>query len=726
MRFVKTTKVTLGSVTTKGTYTNKFGRRTNHKRKATEPISFVGVDGEGMNVNGEHKYVLFGVGEQQIQNANGLEWEEIFAFLYAQYKPRTAFVGFFLGYDFTQIFKTLPEDKAWMLLTTEGIALRRHKIPGKPPHPVMCGKWYLDILGSKRLKIKPKLCDCEYATCECKNTKPWMYICDVGSYFQQSFLKVIDPQGWPEGSAVVSDEEYEIIKEGKERRSTAVLDESMGFYNRLENVVLSRVMLSLQAGFNGVGVFLPPSKWFGPGQAAQTWLKNAGVPTGEKIRSNVPLWFLEAARASYFGGWFEIFMHGIIPGTSHEYDINSAYPHVIRGLPCLLHGKYTRGSGPVPEGDKRLTLVYANVWSPGMPQVKRGQYVGSMLHRDSHGQILRPLATEGWYWWDELQAAIKAGMVAKITGRGKSRIQRWVSYEPCDCPPPMKDVEKLYLRRLEVGKASPHGKAAKLVYNSMYGKFAQSVGEPIFGNPVYASRITSGCRRQILDAISTHPMGLSHLAMVATDGVYFISEHDKLNTSEQLGDWEYATKERLTLFKPGVYWDDAVRIKISRGDSASFKARGFKASDFTASIARMDAEFEAWASTGKREWPSVSFTPSFSMVTALQALRRKDWSLAGSVKDETTAKPVVQNADPRIKRDGLRSENIDGRLIYRSAPHYGMGWNGATGQVEWIKSRPYEKRFGMEDPFSDESREEAGLTPDGAVSSVLSWILKGE
>ena len=387
MRFVRTTPPHLTLAITKGTYVNSKGNITKHPKgeystHAQKPnnLSFVGVDGEGMTVKGEHRYVLFGVGEKQIEDTDGLRWSDVFEFLYSEHEDRgkrdTAYVGFFLGYDFSQIFKTLPEERARMLLTKAGRQARAHRElkwgtlqrkgrPGMPPHPVEYDGWQFDMLGMKRLRIRPKACDCEVPSCKCEGKPSWMYICDVGSFFQSSFLKVLDPKGWADGTQVVSPEEWQTIETGKENRSTAILDDEMRFYNRLENVVLSRVMGTLNAGFRNIGIHLSPKQWFGPGQAAQTWLKNEGVSTREEIGGIVPLRMAEAARASYFGGWFEIMMHGRIPGVTHEYDINSAYPSIIAKLPCLLHGKYSYGDGLPPDATGNvLTLVYGNVVSP--------------------------------------------------------------------------------------------------------------------------------------------------------------------------------------------------------------------------------------------------------------------------------------------------------------------------------------------------------------------------
>lgn len=725
MRFVKTQKHSISSVTTKGHYTNSRGKVTHHKRKSETPVTFVGIDGEGMDVNGEHRYVLLGVGENQIERASGLSWDVVFTFLYQHYKPGTSYVGFFLGYDFSQIFKTLPEDKAWMLLTTEGRLLRKHRIPGKAPHPVQLEGWQFDILGNKRLRIRPKTCDCVNATCKCKH-QPWMYVCDAGSFFQTSFLKVINPADWAPGTAVITDEEYKEIKRGKEKRSTAVLDEDMRKYNRLENVVLSRVMHTLDLGMHEIGIHLPPSKWFGPGQAAQAWLKSVGAPKSTQIAEVAPTWFSEAARMSYFGGWFEIMMHGIVPGVSHEYDINSAYPHIISTLPCLLHGKYTLGEG-IPQTKKGdLCLVYAKVWSPAMPMGGNSQPIGAMLHRDPQGRILRPMATMGWYWWDELVAAQSAGLIKRIDNRGKQQVISWVKYTPCDCPPPMREIAELYQKRLEVGKKSPLGKAAKLIYNSSYGKFAQSIGEPIFGNPIYASRITSGCRTMILNAIASHPKGQSDVCMVATDAVYFLSPHPRLTLGSEIGVWDHTERHDITLFKPGVYWDTQAREAIREGRNPNFKARGFNSADFTSSIGRVDEQFRSWDELAEVSaesiaaiggWPSVRFSPNFSMTTALQALRQNDWERAGRV---SSGKELIQNSDPHDKREGIYREQYNGRTVYRSRPYQGMGQDG------WIPSNPYTKQFGLDDPWSEEYKGQYGETEDGPIVDILAWILTGE
>lgn len=676
--------------------------------RSGKDLKFIGVDGEGRG-DDPSIYVLFGVGDRHIENEQGLQWKECFQFLYREFERHgrnTAFVGFFLGYDFTQILKTLPENRARLLLTIEGRAKRAHRVKGKEPHPVECDGWQFDLLGSKRLRIRPKVCACKFATCKCPKA-PWCFLCDVGGFFQTSFLNVIDPKGWKE--PVCSEEEYERIKEGKDRRAIAELDEDMRTYMHLEIEVLERVMSVLNDGLRNIGIRLSPRQWFGPGQAAAKWLRGK-VSKSEELMQKVPAWFREAARSSYYGGWFETFMHGHIRGDVHEYDINSAYPSVIATLPCLEHGHYTRGTGR-PAHPPTYCLVKARVFAPGKDVGKhirttQQAHIGTMPHRNTDGSICRPDVTEGWYWLDELEASRTAGFIDRVDWK------EWVGYEACDCEPPFKSIVELYQKRLEFGKTSPMGKGSKLVYNSAYGKFAQSIGSPQFGNAIYASLITKGCRKQILGAIASHPMGSAAVAMVATDAVFFTTPHPSLILSEKLGEWDYTLRRNLTIFKPGVYWDDETRRQIVQGEKPKFKARGINANQFANQIWLVDSWYDSWHDndTGSITWPDVQFQSGFSMVSALQALVRNKWDTAGRIRDVT----LFHTSNPYRKRDGIWWDKE--YMVWRSGvlvkeyDYLMMDWKD-------VVSMPYVKSFGFDDPFSDESREEFGVTEDGLVGN---------
>jgi DNA polymerase type B, organellar and viral len=678
-------------------------------------FEFIGVDGEGITLaNGEHRYVLFGVGQNQLENPDGLDWREVFEFLYHEFTehPSAAFVGFFLGYDFSQILKTLPENRARILLTREGINARQRKRSGgnRKPFPVRHMDWEFDMLPGRRLQLRPLVCDCDERHKKCPHSRPrWMYLCDSGPFWQTAFLNVIDPSKWQ--VPICTAEEYDHVLQGKARRATAQLDDEMRFYNRLENTLLARAMSALREGFVEIGVNLSRAQWFGPGQAAAAWFKKEGIPRREQLEEIVKPEFSEAARKSYFGGWFEIFSHGIIPGNSWEYDINSAYPHIIRNLPCLLHGRYANGVGIPPDAywsANSLTLVRAKVTG-------RNPYIGSALHRNSKGTIARPKTTEGWYWLSELNSARKAKLIHGY------EFYEWIAYRPCKCPPPLRGMADLYETRLRVGKDTILGKSCKLVYNSGYGKFAQSVGSAPYGNWVYASLITSGCRRMITDAIATHPEGAKSVLMVATDGVYFDAPHPKLKVSNRLGEWGSEIRENLTLFKPGVYWDDGSRLRISQGSAVGFKARGLDARTFARHIGEIDRmflkhsggpeaipEFRVWLSENhtvghETGWPTIEFKASFSMTTALMALMAGRWGDAGTIQDVTlrhTSEPWDKRTEPYWDGDKRR---IRTQVL----------------ELEDFKSREYEKHHGLLDPFSNDRMEMLGTSMDELIAMQM-------
>lgn len=713
-------------------------------------LEFIGVDGEGINVwqdvwevdqdsgeqfplmeegeDGEivpvrervHRYVLLSVGDKSLhRDGRPLTHDDIFTFLWEQFlaNPNAVFVGFFLGYDFTNWLKSLPAHAARSLLTKEGIERRRPKGDGnkfdlwpvrdggwryRDGVRVLSARWEFDLMAGKRLRLRPYVRYEDVPTRivthkdgtkeEVKESRPWMYICDTGAFYQSSFLSAINPKDWT--VPVVSQEEYDVIEEGKANRDVAELNDDMIRYNVLENEVLARLMTRLNEGFVADGIRLSKKQWFGPGQAAQAWMRNIGIPTGEEIREVVPRWARDAARKTYYGGWFEIFNHGPVPGTSYAYDINSAYPAVIATLPCLLHGKWTKGTGKpgrLPTG--ALRMVYATV-------AGNDDWVGAMPHRQPDGSILRPRNTKGWYWWSEVKAAQRARIISRIT------IHESVTYEPCKCDPPAAQIRELYEGRLQSGKNTSAGKSKKLVYNSSYGKWAQSVGNPKFANPIYASLITSGCRTMILDAIATHPTKTASLLMVATDGIVFKEPHPNLDIHEtRLGAWDAEEYQNLSLFMPGLYWDDKTRQLIEEKKSPKLKSRGVAAKDLAKVINRVD---RAWGEMERGDpCPAINLEIEWSMVTAKLAIVRGKWSTCG-----------------RIIYGGERK--LDGKPDAKRDPHFTLAWGG-------YRSMPYERANEEETTYYDrafgeepEERDDVGemVTPDGKIGSLMAWALR--
>lgn len=677
----------------------------NTARTTSTVYNFVGIDGEGVNrPDGAHEYNLLSIGDESLYHDDGspLGLDEILRFVwsYGINHPKSILIGFFLGYDYSQWLRMLPEERGRMLLTSAGQAARRRRGPNPAPFPVRWNRWEIDLLGnSKRFKVR------------LIGTSRWVYVMDVAPFFQCSLLKAINPKDWAPGTEICTADEYEAIARGKGARADVTpygepVDPETVAYNVLENRILARLMTNLREGFTGFGVKLKRTQWHGPGQAAQTWMD--GLDTGhtsDRIREVTPGPVLDAAQGSYFGGWFEIMAHGLVPGVSHEYDINSAYPWIISQLPCLLHGTWRHqqpASGP--------TLVYGTA-------VGSDPYIGPMPHRAPSGAVLRPSATRGWFWLHEVEASRRAGLLDAFTEE-----DRW-SYDPCGCTPPFAPIAALYQYRVADGgaiKNTPKGKALKLVYNSAYGKTAQSIGFPKFGNALYASLITAGCRTMILEAIASHPRRSAAVVMVATDGVYFTEPHPGLRLSPtELGAWDHTPRPSLFLFKPGVYWA-AQRVG---GDVAShgvtIKSRGVPAAGLAAAIGEIEHRFDGLGITPPVDamlWPTVLIDVQFAVTSPRAALHRNAWEAAGEIVRHGTN---LQSSAPHKKRAPWRPTIDPGDGTMRTRPWSNVAQrNGrrnpmadkATGGLD---SKPYDRGFGRTDPD----------TPDGPAAMLLAELL---
>ena len=738
----------------------------NRSRAKADPLSndldFIGVDGEGVDrPNGDHDYVMLSVGAETLwKQGRKLDPAEIFEFLWEQYclNPESAFVGFFLGYDFIQWLKLLPKDVGRFLLTKEGIAERTSKaFKSKKvvyPDAVVWNGWEIDIMGGKRFKIRPHAHTkskfdwkfCTNKTCKADLTsnahvldysgpkiKKWMSICDTGSFWQASFLKVIDPKQWGD-NPVCTAEQYATVKQGKSERGTvAAVDdvsyfEDMQRYNVLENELLSRVTQRLNLGFMNehIPIKLNKNDWYGPGRAAQKWIdmlharvanpqavewnkkneprKNEGGILNADVYSSMPAWFYTASQASYYGGWFEQMVHGHC-GDVWEYDINSAYPYIIASLPCLHtsgghNGTYAQAddSEYPPSGANRFTLLYGTFQGSN-------SYIGALPHRTPQGNILRPNLTKGWYWLHEIEAAQRARLIDII------EVEKWVSYEACECPPPFNPdgigIVAMYLLRLSAGKNSVLGKALKLVYNSAYGKTAQSIGNPKYSNPMYASLITAGCRTMILDAIASHPEGARAVTMVATDGIYFTSKHPGLDMDKaRLGAWDETFKQDMCQLMPGVYWDEETRKSIGLGGAPKLKSRGVSAGDLAKEIAQLDNLFARAHNTlgtgGEYVWPEANFPIKFTITSAKAALARGKWDDAGKVehgKDRRISANPTSKRIPKAYADKKgREQALTRTPVYPSGPA--------------LCSVPYAKAFGYTDDETPFTRDGGFTTPD--------------
>jgi len=684
-----------------------YARLQEHLRKPVQ--YFAGIDGEGFGSGDTHSYRLLSVGTESLISETDITWDQALEFMYRQYDPNAVYVAYYFKYDLARIFRTLREDRARTLLSRPGIASRKRRNPSNPmPFPVeacpvhagpcRCDKrWVFDLMeGERRLYFKPKRCNCPTIPTECEHVKALspMWICDVADYFQAPFLDVIEAD-YKAGGGICTAEELELLRKGKNNRANAALDPQTIEYNHLENILLGRVMDRVKAVLARCEIFVRKNEWYGVGHAAQLWMDNRpGILTRDE--SQMPDQLLELGRASYYAGWMEDLVHGIIPGSTYAYDRNSAYCADMVNLPCLEHGSWNYGRGrKVPAlRPGHLRLLHGTFAAPGYAPT------GPLPYREANGSTKRPQRVSGWYWEHEIMAARDAGLINSM------QIDEWWDYTPCDCPPPFREIKQFYNLRTRYAKGTIENRILRVLPSTVYGKMCQSAGDPKYSNFLYASLITSLCRTEMLNAIAASPRKASDLVRVAQDAVYFRHERPELAETDELGGWRMTEYESLTLFQPGMYWHDETRALIAAGETPDFRARGFKSSEMAETVGQADAVYRDWSrtSTFSNVFPEITFTSRFDVRTLTQAMRRDgsgDWRTAGRVSEVAHTIRSHPHKHRSVDIGGLYWATD--QEMFRSTP-YLVGNSG-------LESAPYDKKVG----WKEDQEQELGCNEDGPV-----------
>lgn len=636
---------------------NTATRRLYDPSKNVAIREFRGVDGEGGNVAEEgtlfgtrHQYLSLRSGAELLETGRPLHWEECLSFLADQ----PAFhidVAYFFDYDVTMIIRTMPKEKAYRLLN-------RHLrvAEGGAIMPVDIGDFEVDYLPHKEFKVRRH------------EQKRWTVISDVGQFFQSSFLTALEK--WNIGTP----EEREQIRRGKSMRADfAETTAETRAYNALECLLLEQLMTE----FRAVCVELDyiPKKWQGPGYLASAMLDRHKVPKRDDIPILKNHSFRSLAQAAYYGGRFETTAAGPVSSPVWQYDINSAYPHILRGLPCLLHGSWKQVRERPDHGD----LYFAKVAFTH----DGGSYLYHLPYRLKNGNIRFPREGVGVYWSTELEAAERAGTQFTFD-------VGWVYESHCECRW-FDFIDRVYALRKRMGK-SAKGLVLKLALNSLYGKIAQSIGYAPWANPVWAGLITAGCRAMLIDAYSQQP---GKCYMLATDGIFMGCPLD-LPCSDQLGDWDATYHpDGMFIVQPGIYFisEDAKTRGVERGR-----------------IQDMRPVFEAqWdkflSSAGVDHTVSV---PVSNFITARQAIQRHKWHIAG--KWERTTREISFDWSSKRKRGAAFLR--DG--VLRTIPYDGD---------QRTESVPYGRVIGGEAVVAAEERySDPGLAESARMSEQPDWV----
>lgn len=165
-------------------------------------------------------------------------------------------------------------------------------------------------------------------------------------------------------------------------------------------------------------------------------------------------------RESYTGGSTDMFIPSNPLGIKiHVYDVNSLYPSV------MLNNKYPVGNPTYFEGDlfkydpELFGFFYCKVTTPNNLNIPILQ-----LHHDTKNgkRTISPLGSfEGWFFSEELKNSLKFGYSFKIIrGYYFKSDYLFKGY-----------VSDLYNLRLNYPKSDPMNYIAKILLNSLYGRF---------------------------------------------------------------------------------------------------------------------------------------------------------------------------------------------------------------------------------------------------------------
>lgn len=262
--------------------------------------------------------------------------------------------------------------------------------------------------------------------------------------------------------------------------------------------------------------------------------------------------------------------------------------------------------------------------------------------------ISYPQMGHGWYWSPE------AAMANRIPGAVIEEGWVWKSNESVY---PWSFLQDMYDTRMRLGKANLLSMPFKLGPNSLYGKYAQTVGwdkkkklPPKSHALPVAGWVTSYCRAMLLGAMLNDP---SAIIAVETDAIYTTKDPSEwsLRIGKELGAWDVDVYDEMIYMQSGMY-----HYKKD-GEWKGTRSRGMNRGEYPVEMASEYVQ----SLTANEPWPSLKMStkPRFigagAAMASSQPLKQTMTSWHASPKEFT-----LGDTGKRIHVPGACQDCIDG------------------------------------------------------------------
>lgn len=468
-------------------------------------------------------------------------------------------------YDVEQMLADVPLRLMEILQKTKWVRWKRYQIN------YIKGKYFFI---KKRIRKKNK-----------GAVEPRRRIFDISGFFGKKKFETVT-EDWK----VATPEEQSFLHIMKSGRSDfGPVTQTTRDYNELEGVLGIRVFEKIRTEWTRLGLVVRSPH--GAGSLAKAMYRFHGVEN--YMDPQIPIEPSPILRA-YIGGRFDFTRQGQFP-IAYESDINSAYPHIMRNLPCLTHIRLEKATRYRRETNSLWLVRWRDTekhWAP-FPYREKDH-----IRYYSSGM--------GWYYGDEVDSAIRYDPEIEV-------LEGFNFIPECD-DKPFGWMEEYYNRRQELKVSSPDtAELLKIGMNAGYGCLAQTKGfVPPYQTLIWAGMITSGTRAMLLDAIQLNPQSV---IAVSTDSVTSLVPIPIDIDKVRLGAWKQKELPDFTLLGNGFAYSSNLDDKSTH--------RGFPDWDW-------NDVYESWSRNGHVIVERKDYNKSQDAREQKKEWLRRTWSIGQS------------------------------------------------------------------------------------------------